>query len=526
MREHVSDQSVDLIYLDPPFNSNASYNVLFEEKTGEKSAAQITAFEDTWHWGLESERAYHEVVAGRNGPHRLVTLLQAFRSFLGKSDMMAYLVMMAVRLVELYRVLKTTGSIYLHCDPTASHYIKLLMDAVFGGGQFRNEIIWQRTSAHNRLVRYGPVHDVIFFYTKGENWTWNQQHMPYDAGYVETFYRHVEEPTGRRYTLSDVTSNRPGGRYLWKGQAPPGKRFWGYSEETMSRFEAEGRLVYSKTGLPRYKRYLDEMPGQLLQDVWIDLPPVAAHAKERIHYQTQKPETLLERIIRASSNEGDLILDPFCGCGTAVAVAERLGRNWIGIDITYLAVNLMRRRLEDSFGKDLSPYRVVGDPKDLASAEALAEANRYQFEWWAVDLVGARPGQDKKKGADTGIDGCINFFDDESGKAKTIVVQVKSGHTTPGQVRDLKGVMEREKASIGAFITLHEPTGPMKQEAASAGFYENLLWPGQRFPRLQIISIGELLHGEKLEYPQWGPPVTFKRAPKRSKKKTEQGQLL
>ncbi len=300
-------------------------------------------------------------------------------------------------------------------------------------------------------------------------------------------------------------------------------RYWVYGREKMERLVAEGRIVQTKPGMvPRYKRYLDEVEGVAIGDIWDDIPPIGAQATERLGYPTQKPEPLLERIIEASSNEGDLILDAFCGCGTTIAVAERLKRRWIGIDITHLAITLMRHRLEDTFGPELSPYEVIGDPKDLHSAEALAKHDRYQFEWWALGKLAARPAQDKRKGADTGIDGVINFFDDNSGKAKKIIVQVKSGHVTRNQIGDLRGVMEREKASIGAFITLEQQTKPMIEEAASAGFHEPEYFPGNYYPRIQILTIEDLLAGKRLEYPRLAPEATFKKAERKEKGKPPQ----
>ena len=346
--------------------------------------------------------------------------------------MMAYLTMMAQRMVELHRVLKPTGGIYLHCDPTSSHYLKILLDAVFGPANFRTEIVWKRTSAHSDIRQgrrqHGRIHDVFLYYTKGNNWIWNPVYTEYDEEYIDKFYRHVEAGTGRRYTLGDITG--PGGsskgnpQYEIMGVT----RYWRYSEERMGKLIGEGRIVQAKPGaVPRYKRYLDEMPGVPIQDMWTDIRPVASQAKERRGYPTQKPEALLERIINASSNEGDVVLDTFCGCGTAIAAAERLNRNWIGIDVTHIAITLIRHRLRDSFGEELRPYTVLGEPKDLPSAKSLARHDRYQFEWWTLGLVDARPAQDKRKGTDSGVDGYINFFDDGSGKAKRVIVQVKSG---------------------------------------------------------------------------------------------------
>jgi DNA modification methylase len=523
LRREVPDASVDLIYLDPPFNSNATYNVLFKEKSGEESAAQITAFEDTWQWGLESEAVYKEIVT--SGPRKLADLMQALLAFLGRNDMMAYLVMMAIRLVELHRVLKPTGSIYLHCDPTASHYLKLVMDAILGPQNYVNEVTWKRTTAHSDAKQgrraFGNVVDTLLFYAKGHEYTFHFQHSDYSPKYLKK-YSYVDAD-GRRYRLDNLTG--PGGAakgnpsYRVMGVT----RFWRYSKEKMQHLIDQGRIVQSKPGsVPQYKRYLDEMPGVPMQNLWDDIFPINSQAQERLGYPTQKPEALLERIVKASSNEGDVVLDPFCGCGTAIAVAERLKRRWIGIDVTYLAINLVQRRLRDSFGEQLSPYEIIGAPTDLASAEALKEISPHQFEWWAVDLVNARPAKDHKKGADTGIDGYINFFDDKSGQAKQVIVQVKSGYIGVNHVRDLKGVLDREKAAIGALITLREPTKPMLTEAAATGFYESKDFPG-RYPRLQILTIAELLAGKKLEYPTHRVE-TFAKAERRSK--SEQNDLF
>lgn len=527
LRTYIPTASVDLIYLDPPFNSKATYNVLFAEKSGEQSAAQITAFEDTWQWGLESEAAYKELVT--RGPRRLADLLQALRSFLGTNDMMAYLTMMAIRLAELNRVLKPNGSIYLHCDPTASHYLKLLMDAAFGVRHFRNEIIWKRTSGHSDAKRYGRVHDVILYYALGNRFTWNPSYQPYDEAYVEQYYRY-KDPDGRRWMSDNLSAaGLVGGgyEYEWRGV----KRVWKVPPDTMARLEKEGRLFYTKAGIPRIKRYLDESPGLLAQDIWTDIQPVRSWHKERLEYPTQKPEALLERIIRTSSQEGDLVLDPFCGCGTTLNVAERLRRRWIGIDITHLAITLIKKRLHDTFGTELSPYEVIGDPKDFTSAAALAEHNRHQFEWWALSLVEAQPARDKQKGPDTGIDGYIYFFDDLSGKAKKIIVQVKSGKVDVKQLREFLSVLHREQAVMGAFITLKEPTRPMWAEAAAAGFYEPESLPGKKYPKLQILTISDLLGGKKLDFPHLGPgsAATFRKAPRRRKGPTpeeNQGRLL
>ena len=523
LRQYIADESVDLIYLDPPFNSNATYNVLFRERSGEDSAAQITAFDDTWRWGLESELAYQEVITEQAG--KVGELLAALRSFLGQNDMMAYLTMMAQRMVELHRVLKPTGSIYLHCDPTASHYLKLLMDAVFGAVNFRREIIWQRSRSHGGASSYNSVHDTIFYYSRTADTTSNPQHQPYDQSYIESHYNLVDDD-GRRYQLVSAhgSGQGPARQFGERVIEPPPGRHWAWSQERLDQLITDDRIVFTNTGMPRYKRYFDDTPGRPLTDVWTDIPPINSQARERLGFPTQKPEALLERIVSASSNEGDVILDPFCGCGTAVAAAESLNRRWIGIDITHLAITLIRHRLHDSFGEDLREYEVIGEPKDLQSAESLALHDRYQFEWWALGLVDARPARDRKKGADAGIDGFINFFDDNSGKPKRIVVQVKSGNVQRNQIATLKSDMERENANLALFITLKEPTRPMKDEAIGAGFYVPKAFPDHNFPKVQILTIKELLAGTRPQYPRYAPEATFQRAPRR-RSKARQGRL-
>ena len=398
LRQHVGDESVDLVYLDPPFNSNANYNVLFKERSGEESPAQIKAFTDTWEWTQESERTFEqEIVLNPETPPNVKDMITAFRQFIGSNAMMAYLVMMTPRLVELLRVLKPTGSIYLHCDPTASHYLKLAMDAVFGNENFRNEIIWKRTTAHSDVAQgarhMGRIHDTLLRYSKSKHPTWNTVYIPYDDRYIERIYRY-SDPDGRKYQTQPLHARKPGGDtlYEWKGKLPPPGRYWAFSKENMRKLDDEGRIVYSRTGVPRYKIYLDESRGRSLQDIWDDVAPVHQLPKERLGYPTQKPAALLERIVQASSNEGDVVLDPFCGCGTAVAAAEKLKRRWTGIDVTHLAVALMKNRLKTAF--DIVPgrdYEVVGEPADAGGARALAEQDRYQFQFWAMSLLEAFP---------------------------------------------------------------------------------------------------------------------------------------
>jgi adenine specific DNA methylase Mod len=523
LRHDIPDESVDLVYLDPPFNSNATYNVLFKSPTGQQSQAQIEAFEDTWHWGQDTEIRFDEVM--NSGRTNVSEMLRAMRSFLGENDMMAYLVMMAVRLIELHRVLKPTGSLYLHCDPTASHYLKLLLDGVFGPERFLNEVIWKRTSAHSSAKRYGPVHDILFYYSKSDAYVWNQSYQPYDQYYLDQFYTHIDAD-GRRWRRSDLTG--AGIRHgetgkKWRGIDVTAKgRHWAYPPDELERMDEAGKIHWPKKvgGMPMLKRYLDEQPGMPLQDIFVDIPPMHNLADERLGYPTQKPLALLERIIKASSNEGDVVLDPFCGCGTAVHAAEKLKRHWIGIDVTHLAISLIEKRLNDAFPG--IKYEVHGTPKDVEAAEALSALDKYQFQWWAVSLVNAQPYGDKKKGPDRGIDGFIYFKPDGKTTEKA-VVSVKGGKNVGvGMVRELKAIIDREKAPIGVFISLAEPTAEMKKEAAAAGLYD--CGHATKYPRIQLFTIAELFAGKKPSIPLVDVAAAFKKAAKEERAK--QGKLL
>lgn len=515
LREYIPTESVDLVYLDPPFNSQRTYNVLFKQESGAESEAQIAAFEDTWHWNMAAEATYHELVT--KAPDRVSRMMASFREFIGPSQMLAYLVMMAARLVELHRVLKPTGSLYLHCDPTASHYLKVILDTIFGPEQFLSEIIWKRTSAHSSAKRPGPVHDTILLYSKSKIYSWIPQYQPYDEDYIEAFYRYVDSD-GRKYRLSDLTG--AGIRYgetgeSWRGINPTDKgRHWMVPPAELDILDQQGRIYWPTKGtVPAYKRFLDEMPGVPLQDVWVDIPPISSQAKERLGYPTQKPLELLERIIQASSNPGDMVLDPFCGCGTTIAAAQKLGRRWIGIDVTHLSIALMKYRLTEMF-PDIT-FQVIGEPQDTAAARQLAQDDRFQFQWWALSLVRARPlggepgSKAGKKGADKGIDGVITFMDDGTGKAKRALIQVKSGKVSSRDIRDLVGTVNREQASLGVFVTLEEPTRDMRMEAAAAGFYHSPGW-NQDYARIQIVTIDQLLRGETIDMPP--THITFKQA--------------
>ncbi len=516
-REYFPDDCIDLIYLDPPFNSKKDYNILFKEKSGIESEAQIKAFTDTWHWTQSAQDTYQDIY--QNGPPKVGRLIGALHDAIGNNDVMAYLVMMTARLIELHRVLKPTGSLYLHCDPTASHYLKIVLDQIFGPANFRNEIVWRRTNAKSlAFTRFASNHDIILRYTKSEKCLWNPQYIEHDKEYLRKFYRYVEPGTGRRYRLADLTNpnkDRPNLTYEFLGVT----RVWRWTQERMKEAYKKGLIVQNKPSrVPALKRYLDEQEGNPVDDLWDDVLPIQAQSSERLGYDTQKPLALLERIINASSNKGDIVLDPFCGCGTAVVAAQELKRKWIGIDITHLAINLMRNRLRDSFG---IKAEVIGEPVDLAGATELAhQPDKYQFQWWALGRIGARPAGEKKKGADQGIDGIIHFIDDKTGKPARVIVQVKSGHVGVKDIRELKTVAAND--AIGAFITLEPPTGPMEVEAVSAGVYHSPIW-NKDYSKIQILTIDELFHGKTVDMPpQTQTSVTFTKAQKITTKEGEQ----
>jgi DNA modification methylase len=445
LRDHIPTESVDLIYLDPPFNSDRSYNVLFKDEHGTDSQAQIKAFDDSWHWGIEAQNAYEEL---QMGAQHTAEMIQSMRHFVGANQMMAYLVMMTIRLIELHRVLRSTGSLYLHCDPTASHYLKIILDVIFGKNKFRNEIVWCYGSGGASKRHFSKKHDIIFYYTKGDDYTFN--------------VNSVREPYSSPH----------------KSMTP--------------------KIVGDKS-------YVKMNPLGRIPFDWWQIPILTNSAKERLGYPTQKPLALLERIILASSSPGDIVLDPFCGCGTSVVAAEKLKRKWIGIDITHLGISAMKYRLKDAFPG--IQFKVVGEPEDIAAARQLALEDRYQFQWWALSLIpGAMPlggqegSREGKKGSDKGIDGILSFIDDQSSRAKKTLIQVKSGHVNSSMIRDLIGTVQREKAAIGIFITLDEPTRDMVTEAVTLGFYNSPGWR-QKYPVIQIYTVDELLHHTEIKMP-------------------------
>jgi site-specific DNA-methyltransferase (adenine-specific) len=513
LREHIADESVDLIYLDPPFNSNASYNVLFRAPDGHQSQAQIEAFDDSWHWNEPAERAFDEVM--QSGNSDAAEMLHAMRSFLKENDMMAYLTMMAVRLIELQRVLKPTGSLYLHCDPTASHYLKILLDAVFAPVNFQNEIIWKRTFAHGNVTkRFGDVTDTIYLYSKSSKATWNQLYRVLSNDEIKKKYP-LQDPDGRRW--QSVTLRNPGVRpnlhfpYTASNGVTyqPHPNGWSCNLARLQRYDAEGRLQFPNTasGALRLKMYADESPGERLQSLWEDIPPIGAQAQERLGYPTQKPLALLERIISASSNEGDLVLDPFCGCGTTVHAAQKLNRRWIGIDVTHLAIHLIKRRLTEAFTG--IRFDIIGEPKDLDGARVLAAQDKYEFQKWALSMIGAQPFKGGKKGADRGVDGFL-YIKPDGKKTEKVIVSVKGGQSlNPAMVKDLIFTVDQEGAKMGVFLTLEPPTKGMVTQAAAAGFYKTEY--GQ-FPKIQIVTVEELFGPANPLHLPWQDTSVFKKA--------------
>ncbi len=469
-RDYFPDNSVDLIYLDPPFNSKKDYNILFKE-SDRWSEAQVIAFSDTWHWTPATEDAYREFLL--KAPLKVGKLLEGMvdgygsgGGWIGRNDVSAYLVMMAPRLQEMHRVLKPTGSLYLHCDSTASHYLKLVLDQIFGAKNFQNELLWCYQGRELAKTRWNRKHDVILFYTKSKKWTfnWMQVMEPLRQTSREALSRYEDEQ-GRKFIL----------RYK----------------------EGGGFAPLEKEGSETYRQYVPE--GVPPRD-WMIID--YARKSERLGYETQKPLALLELLIKASSNEGDVVLDPFCGCGTALVAAQKLNRRWIGIDITHLAIAVMKNRLEGSFPG--IQFEVVGEPVDLAGAHALARQDRYQFQWWAISLVKARPvSEERKKGADKGIDGFIPFLDDHAAKVRRAVLQVKSGHVGVKDIRELKDVASKE--ALGVFITLESPTRDMNVEALSAGQYHSPLYD-RDYPKIQILTVEELLSGKTVNMPPAKPP--------------------
>lgn len=546
MREHMADESVDLVYLDPPFNSDARYNT-FWSKGGKVVAPQAEAFRDTWSWEHEAKWAFDEI-ARIGGP--VASFTNALYAALGQSGTMAYLVMMAVRLYEIHRVMKPTASLYLHCDPTASHYLKVMLDGIFGAGKFRNEVVWKRTFAHGGATRWGDIHDTLLFYTKSDKYTWNRITQKHDDDYVDKYYKHTDDRGRYSWVVLTGPNRRSGASgQPWRGYDPTERnRHWSVPQDLITMLQREGVNVPEKLhdqldllhehelvrvpvkedgslGRPVYKKYL--AGGQPIQDIVLDVPPINSQARERLGYPTQKPVALLERIIRASSNEGDVVFDPFCGCGTTIHAAEALGRGWVGVDVAYHATEVIAGRLKEHF--ELDPGRdfaIEGRPNDFESAARLAERDKHQFQWFANYLVGVNQVREVKRGPDRGIDGEMYFAAGPGRGYGRILTSVKGGKNVGvGDVRDFRGVLEREGADGGVFVCLRRPTRDMRADAASAGFFTH---GNRQYPRLQIVSLAEWYEdGPSLDLP---PQIDTRAKPssrrKARKPDAKQGEML
>lgn len=486
MREDIPDESVDLIYLDPPFNSKRLYNAFIGD-------AQWVAFNDTWQWH-EAVDDFHEVA---NQP-RLAGTLEGLRLMLGEGPNLAYLSYMANRLVECRRVLKPTGSIYLHCDPTMSHYLKAVLDGVFGHTNFRNEIVWRRYGVHNDAgqgsTHYGRVHDTLLMYTGSDSVTWNQGYMPLDDEYVKKAYSRIDPRTGKRFTTTPLTG--PGGAskgnpvYEWNGHV----RAWRYNKETMQRLHDEDRIYYSRTGYPRRKLYLEESRGVPVQDVWADIAPLLGSNSEQVGYPTQKPIALLERILKVSSNEGDVVLDPFCGCGTTLHAAQNLNRRWIGIDICVNACRVIEKRLTQHFDSLWGHIEFIGMPRTLEHAKTLASLDAFRFERWAASLVDGMEANTRQRG-DKGIDGW-GRIPIRKGQFIDLVSQVKGGSTGPGDVQAFNGARQQAGADLGIFTCFEDRvTARMRDAAASAGRF-------METPVVQIYTVEDYFEGRAPTLPK------------------------
>lgn len=520
LREYIPDESVDLVYLDPPFNSNATYNLLFKSPDKSRWAdSQISTFDDTWSWGDAAEEAFEDVVAR---PGRAADVLSSLRLILGTNDMLAYLTMMTARLVELHRALKPTGSLYLHCDPTASHYLKIILDGIFGPDRFKNEVVWKRTGAHGNAKRWGPTHDVIFFYARSDKTGWTRSYQPYDRDYLNEHYKY-EDDRGRFQPISLTgTSPRKGASGLpWRSVDPTKVgRHWAIPERSLPRWferppfydrftpqekldalDQAGLIWWPERGeVPRFKRYSDASPGCPIQDVITDIRPLTANSKERIGYPTQKPVALLKRIIEASSKPGDMILDPFCGCGTALHAAQEMGREWIGIDVAVQAMHVVQDRLKHHF--PAVSYDVFGIPKSVDGALWLADKHPFKFEEWAVSALGAM--HSGKFRNDGGIDGTFYYLTASDERSRGIV-SVKGGRSlNPGMVRDLGGTVQtqrrltRDDKAIGVMVCAHEPTKGMRDAAREFGKVDTLFGP---IPAVQIITVQEMFDGATINVP-------------------------
>jgi DNA modification methylase len=491
--------SVDLIYLDPPFNSKKNYNMIYKNLTGKPVPDQAEAFCDTWEMDPQKEqiaKAMPMLMREFGVDNYYVEFWRLWINALRHTQphLLAYLVYMVQRLLHMKVILRPTGSIYLHCDPTASHYIKVMLDGIFGHKNFRNEIVWKRTTAHSDGKRAGRIHDVILFYTISDKYTWNKVFQPYDAEYVEKYYRYRDKD-GARWASGDVAAAGPGPARMFNGtlrEPPPGSH-WRFSQEKINEYVASGRIYFTKNGFPRFKRYLIDMEGVVVQDIWADkeVQPVVSWSDEGMGYPTQKPVALLDRIVRVSSNPGDVIFDPFCGCGTTIYAAVKNDRQWIGCDIAILSIKIMREMLAGNKYRltEGVHFDVNGIPVSVEQAQELFRKDPFQFEHWIVERIGGFP---TKKTGDKGVDGRL-YFETRNGY-KAMVLSVKGGRLTPSFVRDLRGVMADDtEAEMGGLLSLQEPSKAMREGGALAGQYE---YNGVCYDRIQFLTVADIVEGK------------------------------
>ncbi|PNE11678.1 MAG: site-specific DNA-methyltransferase [Beijerinckiaceae bacterium] len=516
LRDHIDQESVDLVYLDPPFNSQENYNVLFKERSGAGVGAQVEAFRDTWKWEDGAANAYEDVMRF-NGDVALV--LKGYRTWLHQSPMMAYLAMMGARLIEMRRTLKSNGTLYLHCDSTASHYLKILMDAIFGVESYRNELFWKRSNPKSHISTNFPIcTDTILRYSKADRVTYHQPYGDHDPEYVAKAYKYDDENgVYRLLPLLNPNDKRPNLTYEFLGVT----RVWRWTKDRMQQAYESGLVVQLKPGaVPQYKKYLEDSKGRTITNCWTDIPQAAGN--EALGYPTQKPVALLKRIISASSNPGDVVLDPFCGCGTTIEAAEQLDRQWIGIDVTHYAVTLIEKRLQ-KIGLTRDKYTVMGRPTTIGDAHELACRNKHQFQWWAAWLLGAQTYREAKIGPDGGIDGNIFFNNGPYGTGR-IIISVKGGENVGiGMIRELSAVVNEQEADMGILVLLKEPTGPMVSFANGAGFVRKSAHG--RLPKLQIMTVAELLEGTRPKLPAL-PQVERQFVAKRKRERDQMELLL
>lgn len=517
------DGFIDLIYIDPPFNSKRNYNILFEDLDLTDTKAQREAFSDTW-----SSVSYNDTIEEIHELDlNLYRYLKALDDIHISKSAISYLATMSIRIKYIHNVLKSTGSFYLHCDSTMSHYLKIVCDLIFGIKQFRNEIIWKRTNSHNDSGKYGRNTDTILYYTKSDKFTWNKQFLPISENRKTNFI--YKDSDGRKWASGDLTAKGlTGGGYEYEYKGING--YWRCPINTMIDLDYQNKLHFTKNGGIRIKRYLDETKGIPLQALMDDILSIGASSQERLGYPTQKPIALLERIIKASSNEGDLVADFFCGCGTTIAAAQKLDRNWLGTDISHLAIKLILKRLTDPYSDEqkieiLKSIDVSGFPKDIDSAKELArqtDKHRIKFQDWIIEvMIGGITNQ--KKSGDGGFDGYITFHKSHDGKSKgTGIIEVKSGNVGIATLKSFIQTVKNQKADIGVFVCFDEQvTKGMRIESNQQGKME-----GWQIDKIQILTVEDLLNHKSPQLPGLGTMKHFEESTQKLDKMEEDNKLF